>query len=84
MFSLSLYDSLLQQLCEEWNSRSEVDKQFKPFHTAVNNLVSAGATITTTHHDGRRSIGRQASVVLTQVIRAELRLTSTEFPPLCL
>lgn len=57
---------LLQQLCEEWNTKTDIEKQFKPFHTAVNNLVSAGAT----HNHEHTPISRRTSVVLTKVILA--------------
>ncbi|XP_067934246.1 kinesin-like protein KIF28 [Watersipora subatra] len=59
----------LQQLCEEWNSKSGIEKQFKPFHTAVNNLVSAGATSNNT-----ASLSRRTSVVLTQILAGQKAL----------
>ena len=51
--------STLQLLCEEWNGKSDTDKTFKPFYSAVNNIVQAGASSGETF--------RRTSVVLSQV-----------------
>ena len=51
--------SSLQLLCEEWNGKSDTDKTFKPFYSAVNNIVQAGASSGETF--------RRTSVVLSQV-----------------